>query len=538
MDTVLYGGKVYLVDPAFRTASAIAIRGARIAAVGDDTEILALAGPRTRRVHLQGATVLPGLIDSHVHLVKELDTWGRVDLRGVTSVAEVLDRLRRHAAGLPPGTWVMASPYWHEGYTREGRFPTRAELDAALPDHPVFLPRGMYQSVLNSLGLRLAGIHSGTPDPEHGKIGRDEHGNLTGWLWRSARLPVEKHLPRLTRAEQLSALEHAMKHYNRLGLTSIREAAVTPEEGALFQTLWADRRLTLRVNMLPLVGQPLTGEPVPSSDPIVGYLERSHVRTGFGDAWLRVGSLKMLMDGGIEGAYLREPHVTDPNYRGFLRVTAEMLDDVLDAAARNGWSMAMHVSGDAAMELYLAALEKVAARHDLAPLRWVIEHAFFTTPEQCARIRRLGLRVTIQPALMYDFGDAMVSNWGEQRARSVLAIRDMLGAGLEPGGGSDGPFVNLSPLMGMQVLITRETARAGKFCPQQGVDARTALIMYTRYSAAISGEEHVKGTLEPGKLADLVVLGDDPLTCPPEQISSIPVLMTVVGGREMHRDGI
>lgn len=538
MDLILYGGRVHTVDRHSRTVRAIAVRGDRIAAVGDDADILALGTPRTRRVNLGGATMVPGLMDSHVHFGMELDKFGRADLRDSDSVAEVIRRLKVHAGTLARGEWVLASPFWHESLTRERRLPSLAELDEAFSDRVAVVPRGCRRMMVNSVALRLAGIDGSTPDPESGTIHRDERSQPTGLVTGAAQELVMRHKPPLTTGEKVSAMRAAMRRYNELGLTGIREASASPDDAHILQALHADHAMTLRVTLLPM-GDPLGNVEGPVSEQgVLQQLELNIARTGFGDEWLRVGGLKMLIDGSLEGAWMREPYANAPESRGFIRMSPSMLDRFLSTLVRLDWSLAMHVSGDAAMDEFLAAMERLAGHHDVTGLRWSIEHTFFCTPNQCAQMKRLGLTPAVHMALMYDFGDAMVLNWGRERASRLMPVRDMVAAGLRPAGGSDGPFVNLSPLMGMQILMTRETAVAGPFDPDQAVDARTALEIYTRNNAWLTFDDRIRGTLEPGKLADLVVLGKDPLSCPPEEVGGIPVLMTMAGGRAVYENGI
>lgn len=529
MDTVLYGGTIHLVDTQFRTVTAIAVADGRIVATGTDDEILASAPASCAKINLDGATVVPGFIDDHVHLALEIETFGRIDLRDVTSLPDLLSLIRDSAQAKRPGQWVAAVPFWHEKQLTERRLPTREELDVVCPNNPAFVPRGSQRGVINTRAIELLGFSSDGPQG----LMRDAHGQPTGLITGPAHRAVLTALGSPGFNERVTAIQSAMKRYNALGITSIREGSTTPADARLFQYLSEQDLMTVRVAML-MAAQPLAAETMTSAEHTIASLRRIPVRTGFGDNWLRFSGLKMLIDGALEGAYLYEPYLTDPDYRGDLRLPGGLLDSILPEIADLGWSLAMHVSGDASMDVFLDAVERLSHTHDIRPLRWSVEHAFFASPEQCARLKQLGLLVTIQMALLYDYADAMVTNWGSNRVQLMCPVRSMIEAGLLTGGGSDGPFVSISPLVGMQTLVTRNTLYAGTVGPEQAVDARTALAMYTRDNAHFTFEEQVKGTLEPRKVADLTVLGRDPLDCPPDELGQIPVLLTMVDGRIVH----
>lgn len=288
VDAVLHGGRVLTVDAGFRRAQAVAVGGDRILAVGADDEILALAGPRTRRIPLDGATVLPGLIDSHNHMVKTALGWRKVDLHPARSVADVQARLRDRAGATPPGRWVEASPRWHETRLAEGRLPNRWELDQACPHHPVYVPRGGHVAVANSLALRLAGVADATPDPVGGTYVRDASGALTGVMLEPPAFgPVQRLLPATTHAERVAAIREGMRRYNAAGLTSVRDPLVSPEEMRAYQDVWAAGEMTLRVNLMPAV--PLERP----TDAILDWLAALPLRTGL---WRRLAAARRLED--------------------------------------------------------------------------------------------------------------------------------------------------------------------------------------------------------------------------------------------------
>lgn len=530
-ELVLYNGHVITLAPDGPAAQAVAIQDGRFLAVGDNATVGALAGPQTKQIALDGATAIPGLCDSHNHLLNTGMGMSRVQLAAARSIADVLQAVGDRAAEIPQGQWIVASGGWHESALRERRLPTARELDQVAPNHPVYIPRGGHVVVVNSHALRIAGITEGTGTPERGVIKRDpDDGTLTGVLMeRPAFELVERHLPRPTHEDRMAAIRRATKAYVAAGWTSVRDPGLHPVEMQAYQDLRARDELPLRV----LLALRLEARTQPVAE-IVDMLRREEPRTGAGDELLRVGTTGITVDGGVETGYFRAPYATDPSYHGVLSIPEDTLESIIQLAHEHGWQVAAGVVGDAAMDVLLRVYERVNTQRSIVGRRFLMEYAFQPSPESYERARQLGLVITMQHPLVYALGANMAKYWGDERAGRCSPIRDWLAHGLVVAGGTDSHVGPYQPLLAIWGTVTRQTKAAGVLGPEQRLSREDALRVYTTNTAYMSFEEHLKGSIEPGKLADLVVLSDDVLTCPEDEIEDLKVLMTVVGGRIVH----
>ena len=535
-DVVLYNAHVVTMDPARPRARAVGLAEGRIQAVGDGQAVRALAGPRTEAIDLGGRTLLPGFIDSHAHLAQVGHELGKVDLSPCRSIEDVLRAITERARTTPSGDWIEVSGMWHETALGEKRLPTGRELDRAAPEHPVYLPRGSrFFAVANSLALRMAGIDARTPDPPGGQLGRaPETGELTGLLLQPPAFSlVRRLLPVPGSDAKRAAIRRGGRLFGRAGVTSVVDPAVTPDTMRAYQEVWAEGDLGVRTNMTAILDMsvPLAlGE-----EELLAKLDGWGLSTGFGDAMLRVGAVKLFLDGFVETAWLKEGYASDPAFHGVQAMPRATAMAVLAAANRNDWQVAVHCVGDAAVELALDAFEAADRQRPIAGRRWSLMHALFMTADDCDRARRLGVVVSAQQLLIYAFAPAMLACWGEARTRRASPHREWLDRGLVVAAGSD--VVPFDPLLGVWSLVTRGTLAAGVVGPEQRVTREEALRMYTLDGAYLTFEEELKGSIEPGKLADLVVLDGDPLTCPEDEIKDLPVVATVLGGRVTHSDG-
>jgi predicted amidohydrolase YtcJ len=458
-----------------------------------------------------------------------------VDLAGTRSVADVLQAIAARAATTPAGVWVVASSRWHESQLAEQRFPTRAELDRVAPSHPVWIPRGGHNRVVNSEAFRRAGITRDTPNPPGGTYVRDAGGELTGHIigapafGRIARL-----LPRPTRAREAEALGRAVKAFHAAGITSVIEPGLPADEMGAFQSLWSRNELTVRVNAMLRV---FPGTSKAELDRALDAIRGAGFATGFGDEWLRLGGIKFTADGGVETSYLREPfaHADDPTApRGKPHASPENMLAVCRLAVALGWQMGIHCVGDAGIDQVLDAYAAVHATHPLPGRRWTLIHMMRARPEHFVRAREMGLVITAQQPLMYALGAGFVKYWGPTRAAECEPLRTYLDSGLPVGGGSDSPVTPYQPLLGIWSSVTRETELAGVQGREYAISMADALRWYTRGSAYAAFEEEWKGSLEVGKLADLIALSVDPLQASPAEVRDAKVLLTMVGGRIVH----
>jgi len=542
-DLILYNGKIVTVDPNFSIRQAVAIKNGRIAAVGANQAILkAERGPSTRVIDLGGRTVLPGLIDSHLHPLEAGLSEFREPLPPLDSFAAIQDYIRAQARKTPKGQWIIV-PRTFPTRLKELRMPTREVLDVAT-EHPVLFDAS-YVVVVNTLALKLSGITRDTPNPPHGEIVKDPNGEPNGIL-RNAQSLLKGLKPAATFSEQekLAALERMLRMYREAGITMIGEGGATPEEISLYERLKAERRLPVRVVMTWWVN---IGRP---AEEIIAEIRSRPWRTNQGDDWLKFGAFKVNFDGGmtIGTAYQRRPYgdfgrqlysMTDPNDRGQLFATPEKFLAVFRAARDRGWSLSAHTQGGGAIDLFLDTMEALDREKPIAPTRSHLIHASFQSPEAIARMKRLGIAADVQAAWLYCDAPALEKVFGYDGLRYFFPLRSYLDAGVHVAGGSDHMIgsdknraVNpYNPFHGMRVSITRKTNRGRVIHPEERVTREEALKTYTIWAAWRLFAENTLGSIEPGKLADLVVLDRDYLTCPEDDILAIEPVMVVQEGK-------
>jgi predicted amidohydrolase YtcJ len=536
-DLVLRHGNIATFAPATPRTRALAIAGERILALGDEAE--ALIGPATRVIDLGGRSVIPGLFDSHIHTMMGGQNEIAVSLEAARSIADVQAAFAARAKTTAKGAWIRGASGWHESQLAEGRLPTRFELDAAMPDNPVILRRGGHVVVGNSAAFALAGITKATPAPQHGVIVRDASGEPTGALIeRAAFSLLLKHVPPPTREELVTGLTQFTAKLNSRGITSTLEPGLTLEEIAAYMELWRRKAMTTRVRLL---------QRVHCVDDVEAL--SSVLAPDFGDDRLKIGGFKFSADGGIEAAYMHDPYrivegeQTDPTFVGKLVLPpggkAE-LKEMFTIAASRGWQFQVHMVGDAAIDEMLEIVEQVAEKYPLGELRWTMVHIFLPSDKALATIKRLGLRATVQDQPV-KLGHNMLRYWGEPRAARSIPIKSIIAAGIPTGGGTDAPVVHWNPFESLWWMTTRQVYAKDEtrvLGAEEAIDRQAALALYTRGSAETCFMEDKVGTIEPGKLADLAVLSDDPLTVPAERLRDVRAALTMVGGQIVHRDGL
>ncbi len=542
-DLILYNGKILTVDAAFSIREALAVKSGRITAVGTTAEILrAQRGARTRAIDLRGRTVLPGLIDSHLHPLEAGLSEFREPLPPLTSFAAVQDYIRAQARKTPKGQWIVV-PRTFPTRLSELRMPTREVLDVT-EDHPVLFDAS-YVVVVNSAALRLSGITRDTPNPPHGEILRDERGEPNGIL-RNAQSLLKglKPAAAFNEQEKLAALEKILRLYQQAGLTTIGDGGATPEEIALYEKLKAAGRLPLRVVMTWWVNIARPAEE------LLAEIRSRPWRTNSGDEWLKFGAFKVNFDGGmtIGTAYQRVPYgefgrqlygKTNPDDRGQLFAAPEKYLAVFRAARDRGWSLSAHTQGGGAVDLFLDIMETLDRERPIAPTRSHLIHASFQSPEAIGRMKRLGVTADVQAAWLYYDAPALEKVFGYAGLRYFFPLRSYLDAGVRVAGGSDHMIgydknraVNpYNPFHGLWVSITRKTNRGGVLYPEERVSREEALKTYTIYAAWRLFAEKDLGSIEPGKLADLLVIDRDYLSCPEDDIPAIEPVMVIQNGR-------
>ena len=525
-DTILHNGNIVTVDADFSYAEAVAITGDRFTAVGSSASIRDLAGPQTKLIDLGGRTVVPGLMENHFHLA---GGGPGVDLSHSRTLSEVLAAIGERVGASPPGALVMTNGDWHEAQLRELRLPLRRDLDAVAPDNPVVVMRGGHHFILNSAALEHSGIDESVETPVGGRIGRYPDGSLNGELINKAK-DLAKVPPRPKRDMDQSIMVQTAeyKKLNAAGITSVRHASAQVGQYRVVQEMQRRGDLTMRVTFL-LRFQ--------GAKDIAAAIAATGVEPQEGDEWVKLGGIKLSVDGGFEGGWMREPYAEpwgqSGTYYGVNTMPLEVFTDKVLALNALGWRVATHALGDAAIDL---VLEGYGAAHAEAPIsdeRWAIEHGFFPRADHFPRMRELGLVVAAQHHL-YLVAPIVEKYWGRERAEYVTPLRTYLDQNIPVSGGSDAPVVPYPPLAVIYHFVTRDTVNAGIYGADQRVSREEALRLVTINGAHLTFEEDLKGSIEPGKLADLVVLSGDIMTVPEEQIDDLSVLMTMVGGAIVH----
>jgi predicted amidohydrolase YtcJ len=530
-DLIFTGGRVHTLDARNSVAEALAVAGDRILRAGSDTEIRALAGPGTRRVELRGRSLLPGFIDAHCHFTWLGSAQSEIDCKapGMDSIAALVEAVRQRAGTLPRGAWIRGRGYDQTKLT-ERRHPNRFDFDPVSPEHPVIFTRTCgHILAANSRALALAGVDDATPDPPAGRFDRENGRNL-GVVYEEAQAPFQR-ASALTQDELRAALLAANHAYLSAGTTSVHDAGglAGPALG-LAQGLIAEDALKVRLYAFPIMGF--------GNVPATLYIEAG-LRTGFGDARLRIGAFKVVTDGSSSGptAATRAPYTSNPADSGILYWSQDELDDLIDRAHRANFQVTMHTLGDRAIEQGLNAIERALGATPRPDPRPRLEHCGICPPDLQQRVRALGVTPAMQPAFFWEFGDGYLANYGRERADTIFPVRSLVGMGVRVAGSSDAPVTDYRPLFGIQQALTRATLD-GEVCgPDERVDLDTALRLYTINAAYAEFAEQEKGSLEPGKLADCVVLGDDLARVPADKIRDTPVALTVSGGRVVYEDG-
>jgi predicted amidohydrolase YtcJ len=520
-DLVLYRANIITIDPLRPRARAVAIADGRFLAVGDDDKIRNLAGTRTTQVDLQGRTIVPGFIDAHAHPASA----GRLHLRRVDcdlrSIAAIRDAIRDRAARTPAGQWVLGFKY-DDTKIAEGRPLTRQDLDAAAPGHPVYVAhRGGHTGYANSMAFERAGISEHSPDPRGGRFDRDpDSGRLTGKVREKASDAIEAVLKEtFSRDDYREGVALISRMMARAGITSVHDAYGTPEDLRAYQD--ARQAGSLAVRVYCLIGSNA-----------IDRMIAAGVRTRLGDEWVRIGAMKMTCDGSISErtARLSQPYIGSPNDFGIL-VTDE---DELYARGRKAheadWQIGVHANGDVAIDITLRLFERLQRERPRRDPRFRIEHCTVVDEGLIRRIKAVGAIPNPFSTYVYYHGEKM-RYYGPERLDRMFAVRSFLDAGIRVTQASDYPPGPFEPMMALQSSVTRTDMRGNVWGPRQRVSVEEALRVGTLHGAYASYEEHLKGSIEPGKLADLVVLGRDPTKEDPSRLIEIPVERTMVGGR-------
>ena len=530
VDLALLNGKIWTGDPGRPWAEAVAVRGDKIFAVGTTAEVRKLASGTANLVDLGAALVLPGFIDSHTHFLAGGFALKSLDLREARSREEFAARIAAKARELGDRRWVVDGGWDHEMFSPP-EWPRKEWVDAVTPDNPVCVSRIDLHTVLaNSLALNIAGITKDTLVPPGGEIVKDfKTGEPTGLLKDAAADLVYAKILEPSLAEKLEAAEASLRHAAENGVTSVHEMA-DAASFEVFEELARRSGLTARVHIY-----------IPITE--VDTLARLKLKSPFGGPYLKLAGLKAFMDGslGSATAYFFEPYTDDPGTSGLLHgqmFPEGIMEKRIMEADRAGLQLAIHAIGDRANSLLLDMYEKAVAANGPRDRRWRVEHAQHLRPADIVRFGRLGLVAAVQPYHLVDDGRWAEGKIGPERARTTYAFHSLQEAGATLAFGSDWTVAPLSPVLGIYAAVTRRTLdgkKPGGWVPEEKISVEEAVRAYTVNGAYAEFAEAVKGTIQAGKLADMVVLDRDIFTIPPEEIAGVKVALTVFDGKIVHR---
>jgi predicted amidohydrolase YtcJ len=520
-ELILHNGNFWTVDPRQPRAQAVAISGGRFFAIGSNDEVLALATGNAKKIDLGGKTVLPGFIDAHSHPAEAGLSHLRMVDSDLRSIADILKALRERAAKTPAGEWVLGFKY-DDTKTSEGRPLTREELDAAVPDHPAYVQhRGGHTAWVNSKAIKLAKIDDHTPDPPGGMYDHDPAtGRLTGHMRETGRETFDKIIPsNFTRDDHREGVRLISQMMTRTGITSVTDAMGSPDDLRGYQDARESGQLNMRVYCHIYQA-------------FMDQMLAAGVKTGLGDEWVKIGAQKMICDGSISErtARLSQPYIGRPDDFGILVTSEEELYQQARKAHAAGWQLGTHANGDVGIDITLRVYERLQKELPRKDARYRLEHCTVVNDSLISRIKALGAIPTPFSTYAYYHGEKM-KEYGPERVNHMFALRSFIDAGIRPTQASDYPPGPFEPMMALQSEVTRTDAKGNVRGPQQKITLEEAIRVGTINGAYASYEENVKGSIEPDKYADLVVLGRDVFKEDPSNIINIPIERTMVGGR-------
>ena len=542
-DLIIFNGKVITVDTDFSVAEAVAIKDTKIIGVGTNADIKKLAGENTQMMDLKGTTVLPGINDAHCHL----NGFGlerppmQLDLAYPTikSIADLKGAAANRIAEIGPGKWVTGFG-WDRGFLEETKgnpdhWPTRHDLDAISPVNPIaFTEFSGHVLLVNSKALEMVGINKNTPQPPQGIIQKDANGEPTGILFEMT-FPIRALIPPPTEEERKAGILNAMAELNSLGIASVTEPGLDPNTIRIYNNLFNQGKFTVRVNCMIMGGASLTA--------VKDVVDHVGTATGFGNEWLRISGLKLVADGippsktaymyedyigGGHGQLLVEGNTDDERY--------DMLISMIKYASVHGFQVGIHVTGDrgidACVDGYIAALKE----HPWDARHYII-HTDYATPQCIARMAENNIGANVQSAIKWTIGNLMIGITGEKRAAYHWPLKTLFDKGVNVTNSSDASVTYPDWRQGVESAVLRKDKATGKVLgPEQCITVEQAIRSYTINGAWQDHQEHIRGSIEVGKLADFTIIKDDILTIDPNKIHEIPVLYTIVGGKTVYKN--
>lgn len=526
-DLIISNAKVWTGEKAQPAAQAVAILGERIVAVGSNADVEVWRGPNTKLIDAQGELLLPGFNDSHTHFAEGGQQLDAVQLNDATSAQEFVRRIGERAKKTPKGEWILNGD-WDETKWNPAELPTAEMIDPVTGDTPVFVSRyDGHMSLANSAAMKLAGVKASTPDPPGGQIVRDAKGNPTGAFKDAAESLIDKVIPPPNHEQRVRAIKRALAHAASLGVTSVQHMSADYADIAVYAELLDEGKLTTRIYAAPLI-----------SDGAVDQAKLG-IRHAFGSPYLRIGAVKGFADGslGSRTAYFFEPFSDQPNNRGLLAADMHPLSAMRDrmmTADAASIQLCTHAIGDAGISTILDLYSDVIKAHGPADRRMRIEHAQHMAAKDFDRFAELHVIASMQPYHAIDDGRWAEARIGHDRASRTYAFRTFLNHGVRLAFGTDWDVAPLNPMLGVYAAVTRATLdgkNPNGWFPEQKLSVAEAVEAYTMGSAYAEFQEHEKGSIAPGKLADMVLLSDDIFSIDPVRIRDVKAVTTIVGGR-------
>lgn len=507
----------------------VAVKDGKIIEVGAGTNP-ALVGETTEVVDASGKTLIPGLMDSHMHAMFAGLDLKNVALDGCKSLDEMSALLKERAEQVPAGTWIKGAA-WNELNWDDGKKPSRASLDAISTEHPIFAKRlCCHVIVANSKALELAGVTKDTPDPDGGRIGRTADGEPDGWLYENSAMDlVEKVYPPMTEAELMDSISGIGKYINSVGITSVIDANMTFDCMRAYLQANLAGKLTYRDNMMFYLDKALGDIPYH-----LNRIKEMTAVTGFGNDMVKFNGIKVTLDGipATGTAYMRKNYVHMPETRGSTTITPEEMNEVCRYASRYDWQVGVHTIGDAAMDVALDAFEAGAEEKDNLKNRNYLIHAVFPREDMLPRLQKMQVSVTLQPTIMGTMGEEAILSEEDKEVNQPCGL--YFDNHILCGGSSDFPVVDCNPFIGMSKAINRLSLDGKVHGSAYCVNAKQALLMWTMNSAYFSFDEEKLGSIAVGKLADLVLIDTPVLDATPEEIAETKVLRTYLGGKLVY----
>jgi predicted amidohydrolase YtcJ len=530
-DLVLLNGKIVTIDSENTVTEAVAVKNGIILAVGPSSDIRNIVGEKTQTIDLKGKTILPGFIDTHSHPGVAATVFLQINCISppTKTITEILEKVKEAASNVTPDEWIRGINY-NQLKLEEKRHITREELDAAAPNNPVVITRltgHMY--ILNSLAIKEAGITRDTPDPDGGKIERDQTGEPTGLLHGNAGELVLNKMPPFSVEEIKWGLRKVFDQYSEWGITTVHDPGTTALDLRAYKELLDEGLNQVRVQCMMRTHR---GSPRTTLNEMIAL----GIASGFGNDWLRIMSLKIMGDGtgsgGTAGVY--EPQAKGDTL-GLFMTSPEEMKNLTVLAQKHGIRVSIHSIGDMAIDAALDSIEEAQKQYPAHDMRHRIEHNSICTPKQLERIKELGASPASSIGYMLSIGDDYMENFGEKRMRWCHPHKTMQEMGIIAGGNCDYPITDGNPMVQIQQAVTRKTRSGLVYSLEESISVLDAIRVYTWNGAYLEKEEHKKGSIEPGKLADMVFLDKDILDQPVDMIDQVKVITTIVGGKIVYQ---